>query len=212
MKKTLVLLLVALVLAVGCITQEKEVQTEYVCPDGHTVGNPASCIQEPEAVYEYVCTDGRTVDDAKECETTESTSTTVATTSTTLKTVTTTLEPATTTLAQVTTTLDSDTGVVITPVTTTEPTTTQPTTTSTVKTTTSTTTTTTPESDSDQDCINLGCSAGTRYVGSVNSDKYHVCTCTYAKRIKTENLVCFQSKDEAEAAGYIPCGVCKPAG
>lgn len=40
------------------------------------------------------------------------------------------------------------------------------------------------------------------FVGSKNSNKYHVPTCTYAKRIKPENVVCFESKAEAEAKGY----------
>lgn len=48
------------------------------------------------------------------------------------------------------------------------------------------------------------------YVGSVNSDKYHLPSCRYAKNILPENRVCFGSKAEAEAAGYVPCKVCKP--
>jgi hypothetical protein len=40
------------------------------------------------------------------------------------------------------------------------------------------------------------------FVGSKNSDKYHVPTCSYAKRIKPENIVCFKDKKEAEARGY----------
>lgn len=41
------------------------------------------------------------------------------------------------------------------------------------------------------------------YVGSRNSDKYHLATCAVAKRIKPENRVCFASKEEAEKRGYI---------
>lgn len=40
------------------------------------------------------------------------------------------------------------------------------------------------------------------YVGSVNSDKYHSPSCHWAQRIKPENIRCFQSKEEAEGAGY----------
>ncbi len=40
------------------------------------------------------------------------------------------------------------------------------------------------------------------FVGSKNSDKYHVPTCSYAKRIKPENIVCFKDKAEAQARGY----------
>jgi len=40
------------------------------------------------------------------------------------------------------------------------------------------------------------------FVGSVNSDKYHSPTCSYAKRIKPENIRCFSSVQEAVLAGY----------
>src|SRR3989344_7956925 len=49
-----------------------------------------------------------------------------------------------------------------------------------------------------------------KYVGSKNSDKYHIPSCIWAKRIKSENLVCFNNKEEAENKGYKPCSVCKP--
>lgn len=42
------------------------------------------------------------------------------------------------------------------------------------------------------------------FVGSRNSNKYHLATCAVAKRIKPENKVCFASKEEAEKRGYIP--------
>ncbi len=42
------------------------------------------------------------------------------------------------------------------------------------------------------------------FVGSRNSNKYHLATCAVAKRIKPENRVCFPSKEEAEKRGYIP--------
>lgn len=40
------------------------------------------------------------------------------------------------------------------------------------------------------------------FVGSKNSDKYHSPSCGYAKNIKSENIVCFQSREEAEGKGY----------
>jgi len=40
-------------------------------------------------------------------------------------------------------------------------------------------------------------------VGSRNSNKYHLSSCAVAKRIKSENKVCFASKEEAEKRGYI---------
>lgn len=48
------------------------------------------------------------------------------------------------------------------------------------------------------------------YVGSVDSDKYHKPTCSHAKKILPGNEIWFQTIEEAKAAGYKPCGVCKP--
>ena len=48
------------------------------------------------------------------------------------------------------------------------------------------------------------------YVASKKSDKYHLPTCSYASKIAPDNLVTFASREEAESAGYKPCGVCKP--
>lgn len=56
--------------------------------------------------------------------------------------------------------------------------------------------------DGDSNCESLGCSEGTQFVGSVNSDVYHQCHCSYAKRILEENLVCFVNKEEAIGKGY----------
>jgi len=41
------------------------------------------------------------------------------------------------------------------------------------------------------------------FVGSKNSNKYHTLDSPWAKRIKPENRVCFKSKEEAQAKGYI---------
>ena len=48
------------------------------------------------------------------------------------------------------------------------------------------------------------------FVGSIRSDKYHFPHCRYAKTIKPENKTWFSSVAEAKAAGYVPCGACKP--
>lgn len=56
--------------------------------------------------------------------------------------------------------------------------------------------------DKTQENINQKNPAECVFVGSKNSDKYHVPTCSYAKRIKPENVVCFKDKTEAEAKGY----------
>jgi hypothetical protein len=49
-----------------------------------------------------------------------------------------------------------------------------------------------------------------KYVGSKNSNKYHYPTCRAAQKIKPGNLVTFNSAKDAQAAGYVPCKVCKP--
>lgn len=54
-------------------------------------------------------------------------------------------------------------------------------------------------SDTPQDCSLLG---------SKNSDKYHLPTCQWAKRIKPENVVCFKDLEDAKSKGYEPCGTC----
>ncbi len=46
------------------------------------------------------------------------------------------------------------------------------------------------------------------FVGSKNSNKYHFPYCSYAKRIKEENRVCFSSEEEAKSKGYVPAGCC----
>jgi len=51
-----------------------------------------------------------------------------------------------------------------------------------------------------------------QFVGSKNSDVYHYPSCHHAKKIKAENLITFNSIEEAKAAGYRPCKVCKPPG
>lgn len=43
-----------------------------------------------------------------------------------------------------------------------------------------------------------------RYVGSKNSNKYHLASCAVAKRIKPENRLCFASQEDAERRGYVP--------
>lgn len=42
------------------------------------------------------------------------------------------------------------------------------------------------------------------FVGSKNSNKYHLPTCRYAKNINPENLTCFSSEDDAKSKGYLP--------
>lgn len=48
------------------------------------------------------------------------------------------------------------------------------------------------------------------FVGSRESDKYHIPTCRWVSKIEDENLIYFKTEEEAESAGYSPCGTCKP--
>lgn len=48
------------------------------------------------------------------------------------------------------------------------------------------------------------------YVGSVDSDKYHIPGCRHAEKILPENEIWFDTEEEAAAAGYSPCGTCNP--
>lgn len=67
-------------------------------------------------------------------------------------------------------------------------------------------------SQNNESCVKLGCPAGTMFVGSKNSDIYHYCSCEWAEKIKPSNLICFESKEEAEAENYRACKVCRPPG
>lgn len=48
-----------------------------------------------------------------------------------------------------------------------------------------------------------------RFVGSISGTKYHLPSCSSAKRIKEENKVYFATKEDAELAGYSPAGNCE---
>lgn len=43
-----------------------------------------------------------------------------------------------------------------------------------------------------------------QFVGSKNSNKYHLPTCRWSKQIKPENIVCFASAEVAASKGYLP--------
>lgn len=62
----------------------------------------------------------------------------------------------------------------------------------------------TPEPTSAPDTVEATC------VASRKAKKYHRPSCQYAAKIKDENLVTFDSAAQAQAAGYAPCGACKP--
>ncbi len=48
-----------------------------------------------------------------------------------------------------------------------------------------------------------------QYIASKSGTKYHLPWCAGAKQIKEENKIFFNSKDEAERAGYTPASNCK---
>lgn len=47
-----------------------------------------------------------------------------------------------------------------------------------------------------------------QFVGSKNSNKYHLPNCRYAVNIKPENKRCFASQEETEKAGYVGGSCC----
>lgn len=62
----------------------------------------------------------------------------------------------------------------------------------------------------------FGCNATStnttsKYVGNYNTKQYHLPSCQGAKKMKTGNKwVNFNSKEEAQKAGYTPCSLCNP--
>jgi len=56
--------------------------------------------------------------------------------------------------------------------------------------------------------ISSPCVDGAPYVGSLSTKTFHLASCSHAKRITEENRVCFATKEEALAAGYVPCKTC----
>ena len=60
-------------------------------------------------------------------------------------------------------------------------------------------------------CFILITDATSSFVASKDSNVYHYPWCCYADRIKPANLIHFDSPEDAIAAGYQPCKVCKPS-
>lgn len=56
--------------------------------------------------------------------------------------------------------------------------------------------------------VNKAVTDDTYYVASKNGSAYHLPFCSGAKRIKDENKITFNTKEEAEAAGYRPAANC----
>ena len=54
----------------------------------------------------------------------------------------------------------------------------------------------------------VGTAFAADYLGNPRSMKFHYTDCRTIKH--PENFVPIESRDEAIAEGYVPCGVCKP--
>lgn len=52
--------------------------------------------------------------------------------------------------------------------------------------------------------------AAAAFVGSLESDRFHVPGCRWARNIEATNRVTFASREEASKAGYIACQTCQP--
>ena len=192
---------VILIFLCACIGEREKIVTEhiYVCPDSSVVSKPENCPRIEQRVqeiirYRYVCPDGTIGNKSENCPT---------------------LEPIRVKIVEYvcpdgsivnntgectlyTTTLVTTTMLMTVPITTIY----------TISTTIPTTTTLVTTTVTSNDCESLGCPPGTQFVGSKNSNKYHVCDCRYAKKIKSENLICLSNKGEAESRGYVGCGIC----
>lgn len=52
--------------------------------------------------------------------------------------------------------------------------------------------------------------AGTKLVAATYSDRYHLPSCKIAQKIAPEDLIVFNSPEEAVAKGLVPCKKCNP--
>lgn len=55
-----------------------------------------------------------------------------------------------------------------------------------------------------------GSSGTCAYIGNKNSKVFHYPSCSSVRQMSEKNKVCLTSRDAAIAAGYKPCGNCKP--
>ena len=53
-------------------------------------------------------------------------------------------------------------------------------------------------------------SISAEFWASINSNKYHYPSCKWAQKINPRNLVKFNSPEQAQKAGFLPCKVCRP--
>lgn len=52
--------------------------------------------------------------------------------------------------------------------------------------------------------------ANPNYIGNANSKKFHFADCSSVNKMNPNNRVNFNTRDEAIAAGYVPCKRCNP--
>lgn len=48
------------------------------------------------------------------------------------------------------------------------------------------------------------------YIGNKNSEKYHRYDCEYGAKVQDNNLIVFNTLEDAVNSGYKPCGACHP--
>ncbi len=68
--------------------------------------------------------------------------------------------------------------------------------------------TSTPKRETTYSSFNIQNSALGKYVASKNGSYYHFPWCSGAQKIKDENKVWFQTKEEAESRGFKPASNC----
>lgn len=56
----------------------------------------------------------------------------------------------------------------------------------------------------------LSVSTAFAYVGNSASYKFHAEGCRAEQKIRSDHRVYFETREEAVAAGYTPCGICRP--
>lgn len=56
----------------------------------------------------------------------------------------------------------------------------------------------------------LSASTAFAYVGNSASYKFHAEGCRAEQKIRSDHRVYFETREEAVAAGYTPCGICRP--
>lgn len=67
-----------------------------------------------------------------------------------------------------------------------------------------------PKTKSTSSSSSSSTSSGATYWGSSKSGKFHRPSCEWGQKISSSNKVVFHSRDQAINSGYVPCQVCSP--